>query len=430
MQKKNILKEIFILINLFLIISCTPKISDHIINVNTNNSNLLIKDTLPGIIGIDSIQKVDILLPEVIRVGAKRSDLYLQKLYDKRVALVTNQTGLVDTIHIVDFLLDNDINLVKIFSPEHGFRGTIDRGENFKYELDIKTGIPIVPMYGSNRKPKADQLKDVELVIFDIQDVGARFYTYISSMHYMMEACAENNIKLIILDRPNPLGDYVDGPVLDIKYRSFVGMHPIPVVHGLTVGELALMINGEAWLKDEIKCNLEVIKIENYDHSKSWHLDVKPSPNLPNDMAVRLYPSLCFFEATKVSIGRGTEFPFQVIGYPEKKFGEFSFVPEDIPGMQMNPVQEGKTCYGIDLKNSSLDTYFSLQYIIEFAGKFENRADMITNRNWFNLLAGNSLLADQIIKGMTEEEIRKTWQKDLDEYKKMRKKYLLYLDFE
>jgi len=271
---------------------------------------------------------------------------------------------------------------------------------------------------------------DSVLHAFDIQDVGVRFYSYISSMHYMMEVCAENNKKLIILDRPNPLGDYVDGPILNIKYRSFVGMHPIPIVHGMTVGELALMINGEGWLKGGKKCDLEGIKVKNYDHSKLWHLNVKPSPNLPNDIAVRLYPSLCFFEATEVSIGRGTNFPFQVIGYPDKRFGDFTFIPKDIAGMQMNPVQEGKTCYGIDLQNRKLDVFFSLKYIIEFAEKFENKEDMITNRNWFNLLAGNSILADQIIKGMTEEEIRKTWQKDIEAYKIMRKKYLLYDDFE
>lgn len=429
-MKKNTLKEIFVLINLFLIISCAPKISDKITQVYVDTTNLIIKDTFPGITVVDSLKKVNVQLPEVIRVGAERHDLYLHKLYGKRVALAANQTSIVDTIHLVDFLVDNDINVVKIFSPEHGFRGMIDRGKNFKYEIDVKTGIPVVPIYGSNRKPKPEQLKDVDVVIFDIQDVGVRFYTYISSMHYIMEACAENNKKLIILDRPNPLGDYADGPVLNIKYRSFVGMHPIPVVHGLTVGELALMINGESWLKDGIKCDLEVIKVENYDHSKSWHLNVKPSPNLPNDIAVRLYPSLCFFEATNVSIGRGTLFPFQVIGYPDKRFGNFTFVPKDIPGMQMNPVQESKACYGIDLQNSRTDAYFGLQYIIEFAGKFENREDFITNRNWFNLLAGNSLLADQIITGMSEDEIRKTWQKDLEAYKKLRKKYLLYVDFE
>ena len=425
-----LLKYLIVLFNIFLIISCTPKIHENITQFHTDTANLIIKDTLPGLYIIDSLKKVNIQLPEVIRVGAERSNKYLHKLYGKKIAVVANQTSLIDTTHLVDFLLSKNINVVKILSPEHGFRGTVDRGKSFKYEFDIKTGIPIIPIYGSNRKPKPEQLKDVDIVIFDIQDVGVRFYTYISSMHYVMEACAENNKKLIIFDRPNPLCDYIDGPVLNIKYRSFVGMHPIPVVHGLTVGELALMINGEGWLKGGIKCDLEVVKVENYDHSMLWHLDVKPSPNLPNDIAIRLYPSLCFFEATKVSIGRGTEFPFQVIGYPDKQFGNFIFIPRDISGMQMNPIQEGKTCFGIDLQNSNSDAYFSLQYIIEFADKFENRADMITNRNWFNLLAGNSLLADQIIKGMTEDEIRETWKEDLEAYKKMRKKYLLYVDFE
>jgi uncharacterized protein YbbC (DUF1343 family) len=246
----------------------------------------------------------------------------------------------------------------------------------------------------------------------------------------MMEACAETGTEFIVLDRPNPLGDYVDGPVLKEEFRSFVGMHSIPIVHGLTVGELAMMINGEKWLKDSLKCDLIVIKAKNYTHADTRSLKVKPSPNLPNDLSIRLYPSLCFFEATELSIGRGTEFPFQVIGYPDSTFGDFMFIPEDVPGMQTDPVQEGKKCYGIDLRNENSDVKFTLHYLIDFAEKFTTRSDMITNRNWFNLLAGNSELAEQIISGMSETEIRSGWENDLKEYKKMRKKYLLYLDFE
>ncbi|NPA45424.1 MAG: DUF1343 domain-containing protein [Chlorobi bacterium] len=366
-----------------------------------------------------------------IKVAAERSELYLPLLKDKKVALVVNQTSTVKNKHLVDFLLENNINVIKIFAPEHGFRGNIDRGEHFSNNVDKKTGLPIIAMYGKNRKPKAEQLKDIGIIIFDIQDVGVRFYTYISSMHYVMEACAENNKKLIILDRPNPLGDYVDGPVLQAKFKSFVGMHQIPVVHGLTVGELAIMINEEGWLKNSIKCDLEIIKIKNYNHSKHWSLPIKPSPNLPNDVAIRLYPSLCFFEATNISIGRGTKFPFQVIGYPDKKFGNFTFTPKDIPGMQINPLHENKICYGINLQNTNPDTtFFTLKYIIDFASKYNNKNEFISKRNWFNLLAGNDILAKQIISGMNEKEIRQTWKNDLDKYKLLRKKYLLYTDFE
>jgi len=420
------IRILFLISSLFIFIySCSPKKKEYIIIKNDFEENLPKKIKVP--------QKKTPVIFEIkeIKVAAERSDFYLSLLKEKKVALVVNQSSTVKDKHLVDFLLENKINVVKIFAPEHGFRGNIDRGKHFNNKIDKKTDLSIIAMYGKNRKPKAEQLKGVDIVIFDIQDVGVRFYTYISSMHYVMEACAENNKKVIIFDRPNPLGDYVDGPVLKPKFKSFVGMHQIPVVHGLTVGELAMMINEEGWLKNGIKCDLEVIKMQNYNHSKHWSLNIKPSPNLPNDVSIRLYPSLCFFEATNVSIGRGTLFPFQVIGYPNKNFGNFTFTPKDIPEMQINPLHENITCYGINLQKTNPDTtFFTLKYIIDFASKFKNKNEFITKINWFNLLAGNNVLAKQIISGMSEKEIRETWQKDLDKYKLLRKKYLLYTDFE
>lgn len=362
--------------------------------------------------------------------AAELPEDYLYLLKGKRVAIVANQSSKVGNIHLLDFLLNNNVNVKKVFAPEHGFRGDIDRGVHFQSYTDKKTGVRVIAMFGKNRKPQKKYLEDIDVVIFDIQDVGVRFYTYISSMHNVMEICAETGKEMIILDRPNPLGDYIDGPVLEKEYKSFVGMHEIPVVHGLTVGELALMINGEKWLSGGLQCDLTVIKSKNYDHTKHWSLKIKPSPNLPNDISIRLYPSLCFFEATDISIGRGTYFPFQVIGYPNPDFGNFKFTPVDIPGMQLNPVQEGKTCYGIDLRNEKIENKFTLKYIINSYKKFKNKDVFFTRSSWFNYLAGNSSLQKQIIQGLNENEIKKTWEPKLNEYKKMRKKYLLYPDFE
>ncbi len=363
--------------------------------------------------------------------GAARFEAYLSLLKNKRVALVGNQTSRVGEKHLLDTLLNLNVNIVKIFSPEHGFRGNIDRGAHFDDTKDEKTGLPIIAMFGKNHRPKKEQMQDVDLVVFDIQDVGVRFFTYISSMHEVMEACAENNKMLIVLDRPNPNGDYVAGPVRKEKYKSFVGMHPIPVVHGLTVGELAKMINGEGWLDDSQKCNLTVIPVKNYSHKISYSLPVKPSPNLPTDLSIRLYPSLCFFEATPVSVGRGTEMPFQILGYPDKSFGDFSFVPKDIQGMQMNPIQEGKMCWGIDLRNQEdLNHQFTLKYIIYFLERWNESENFFKRSGWFNLLAGNNSLQKQLKNGLKEEAIKKSWQTELEEYKKLRKKYLLYEDFE
>ena len=410
-----------------LFFSCSRKINRKIVN---NQPNKILTDTVVlQKISSDTIKKIVFPEKKEIEAGDKQYSEYLPLLKNRKIAIVANQTSMIDSVHLLDFLLSENVNVVKIFALEHGFRGNIDRGQHFSAEIDKKTGIPIVAMYGKNRKPKAEQLADIDIVIFDIQDVGVRFYTYISSLHLLMEACAENHKKLIILDKPNPLGFYVDGPVLKPAFKSFVGMDKIPVVHGLTIGELALMINGENWLKNGLQCDLSVIKVNNYKHSDKYSLPIKPSPNLPNDQAILLYPSLCFFEATQVSIGRGTSFPFQVIGYPDTSFGKFTFVPKDIPGMQMNPVQEGKACYGIDLRETE-NVMFTLKYLLYFYNKFSNKSRFITNKRWFNLLAGNAELYKQIMSGMSEEAIRKTWQKDLDAYKKIRKKYLLYLDFE
>lgn len=358
-----------------------------------------------------------------------RFDEYFPLLKNKKIALVANQTAVINGKHLLDILSDNKIKVVKIFAPEHGFRGNVDRGKDFKEEIDEKTKIPILPLFGATKKMNPTDLEDIDIVVFDIQDAGSRFFTYISTMHYVMEACAKAKKKLIILDRPNPLGDYTDGPVKQKDCESFVGVDPIPIVHGLTVGELAQMINGEHWLKDNLQCDLTIIKVLNYNHSVIWSPPVKSSPNLPNLLSIRLYPSLCFFEATEVSIGRGTEFPFQVIGFPDSVFGKFSFIPKSIEGMESKPIQENKKCFGIDLRNQKTDIKFTLKYFIDFRKKFTDK-EMISNPKWFNLLAGNTKLIKQIQSGTSETEIRKSWEKELSTYKKMRKKYLLYDDFE
>ncbi len=375
----------------------------------------------------DTVNVVDRENVNPIVIGAEQPEIYLDSIRGKNVGLFVNQSSLVNGKHLLDFLLENKIQVKKIFAPEHGFRGNIDRGDHVESGVDVLTGIPIVSMFGKNRRPTNDQLKDLDVMLFDIQDAGARFFTYISSMNEVMEACATNNKPLIILDRPNPLGDYVDGPVRKEGFKSFVGMHPIPIVHGLTVGELAQMINGENWLEIKKECKLFVVKVKNYNHSMHYSLPVKPSPNLPNDLSIRLYPSLCFFEATPVSIGRGTDFPFQVIGYPDKSFGDSLFIPVDIKGMQMDPVQEGKVCYGIDLRSLNSDSVkFTLKYIIDFYNKFKDKSKFFSRERWFNLLAGNNKLLLQIKSGMSEAEIKNSWKDELETYKTIRKKYLLY----
>ncbi len=362
--------------------------------------------------------------------GAEQLSEYLPDIENRKVGLIVNQTSIVDGSHLVDLLLSKGIQVKKIFTPEHGFRGDVEAGDSVNNSIDKKTGIPIISLYGKNKKPTKENLSGIDVIIFDIQDVGCRFFTYISTMHYAMEACAENNIPLIILDRPNPNGDYVDGPVLKPELKSFVGMHPIPIVHGCTVGELALMINGEGWLDGNLRCNLKVVPVKNYKHSDRYELPVKPSPNLPNQASIRLYPSLCLFEATTVSIGRGTEFPFQVIGFPNKRFGDFTFMPQSIKGVSAKPLHEGKQCFGVDLRKESFDQKFTLSYFIQFFNKFENPDSFWSSKRWIDLLSGDPNFYSQINEKRSESEIRQSWQSDLLKYKTMRKKYLLYPDFE
>ncbi len=380
--------------------------------------------------------------PAEIMVGAAQTDAYLPILKDKQIALVVNHTSRIGETHLVDSLLATGVQIKHIFAPEHGFRGEAGAGETIQNSTDTQTGLPIISLYGDNKKPKPDQLEGVDLVIFDIQDVGARFYTYISTMHYVMEACAEEDVQLMILDRPNPNGFYVDGPVLNTKFQSFVGMHPIPTVHGLTVGELAQMINGEKWLKNGAQCDVQVIPVKNYTHKDKYSLPVRPSPNLPTDVAINLYPSLCFFEPTLVSLGRGTTFPFQVMGHPEvsiarkvlEKYPEtdtIKFTPVSMPNAAPHPKHENEMCYGLDLRRSPELGQIRLDYLLTFYKEAEEADDkFFTSESFFNKLAGNDELLAQIKAGKTEAEIKQSWQAGLDAYKLMRKKYLLYEDFE
>jgi uncharacterized protein YbbC (DUF1343 family) len=368
-----------------------------------------------------------------LRVGAERMELYLSMIKDKNVGVLGNQSSKVGNAHLVDTLLSLGITVKKVFCPEHGFRGDGDAGELIKNYFDKKTGLPIISLYGNNKKPKASDLKGLDVILFDLQDVGARFYTYISSMHYMMEACAENGVKMIILDRPNPNGFYVDGPILEDRYKSFVGMHKVPVVHGMTVGEYALMINGEEWLLNKVKCDLEVIKIDNYSHSDLYQLPVKPSPNLSTMEAVYLYPSLCFFEGTVVSVGRGTDKPFRLVGHPQLKNSQYTFIPKSIPGASKTPMYEGLTCYGYDLSEIGLNFPYTkpglnLTWLIQ---TYQDSPDKFNYfNNFFNNLSGTGKLRQQVTEGLSEEEIKKSWQPGLLKFKQVRKKYLLYEDFE
>ena len=365
-----------------------------------------------------------------LKTGAEQPEKYVHLLKNKKVGLVINHTSLVGEIHLIDFLREQNIEVVKIFAPEHGFRGDASAGEKIEDGVDSKTGIPVVSLYGDTRKPLPEHLADLDLLIFDIQDVGCRFYTYISTLHHVMDACAENNKPLVVFDRPNPNGDYVAGPILKPEFQSFVGMHPIALVHGCTVGELAQMINGENWLESERQCELSVIPAANYSHQMDFSLPVPPSPNLPNDLAVQLYPSLCFFEATSVSVGRGTDFPFQVLGGPKPELGDFSFTPRSIPNAAIKPLNEGKVCYGVDLRKLEEVPQFTLKFFLDFYNQYENEKEFLTRERWLNLLAGTDKLIQQIRQGLSEAEIVKSWQPELDEYKRMRKKYLLYPDFE
>ena len=365
-----------------------------------------------------------------IITGAEQPEKYLPIIQNKNIGLVVNHTSMVGDVHLVDFLLAKNIRIKKIFAPEHGFRGEASAGEEIEDGIDSKTGIPLASLYGKTKKPTSAQLKDMDILIFDIQDVGCRFYTYISTLHLVIEACAENNLQLIVLDRPNPNGDYIAGPVLKPGFESFVGMDPIPVVHGCTVGELANMINGEKWHKASKSCDLKVVTVLNYTHSTDYELPVSPSPNLPNYLSVRLYPSLCFFEATSVSVGRGTDFPFQVLGGLNRGLGDFKFTPRNIPGVAVNPINEGKVCYGIDLRSLKIIPDFTLKYFIDFYNKYEKEKDFLTRESWFNTLAGTDELLKLVRSGKSEAEILSHFKPELQKYKLLRGKYLLYPDFE
>ncbi|MDP5199432.1 DUF1343 domain-containing protein [Flavobacterium sp. DG2-3] len=359
-----------------------------------------------------------------IKTGADNYEKYLPLLKDKKVGIVTNQTGiLTNKTHVVDFLLEKKIAIQTIFAPEHGFRGTADAGEHVVDGKDPKTGLPIISLYGDNKKPKPAQLAGLDVMIFDLQDVGARFYTYISSLHYVMEACAENNIPLIVLDRPNPNGAIVDGPLLEKEFTSFVGMHPIPLLHGMTIGEYAQMVNGQKWLKDGAQCKLTVIPCVDYKRTMPYSLLVKPSPNLPNDQSINLYASLCLFEGTNVSMGRGTEKQFQIYGSPYLTKTNFSFTPKPNFGAK-DPLYNGKECFGEDLTAYPKLKQLELKWLIK---AYQNTSDKTKFFNgFFTKLAGTKKLQQQIESGVSESEIRKTWQKDLEAFKKMRKQYLIY----
>ena len=342
------------------------------------------------------------------------------------MGLLVNQTSLVKNQHLVDVLLQHDVNIVSIFAPEHGFRGDHDAGASVSSGTDSKTGLPLLSLYGKNKKPSAEQMQQLDLVIFDIQDVGVRYYTYISSMHYLMEAAAENAVTMLILDRPNPNGAYVDGPVLDKAFQSFVGMHPIPLLHGMTVGELALMIKGEQWINQADKLQLEVIPVAGYRRDMRYSLPVKPSPNLPNEQAIALYPSLGFFEATPLSVGRGTDFAFQVIGYDKFGPAEFRFTPVSMPGAAVSPPLMNKNLYGEDLRQVKTSG-LNLQYLLRWQQRFKaHNAEFFSSPSFMDKLAGTDALRLQISNGMTEQEIRASWQSALQQFKLQRQPYLLY----
>lgn len=368
---------------------------------------------------------------EPVVVGAEQLKQYLPLLYEKKVALTANQTSLVNQQHLADLLLAEGIELQFVFSPEHGFRGMADAGEKITDGIDTKTGLPIISLYGKHKKPTPDDLKGIDIVVFDIQDVGVRFYTYISTLHYIMEACAENSIPLLVLDRPNPNGFYVDGPMMDSSAMSFVGMHNVPLVHGMTIGEYAFMINEEGWLANNVRCNLMVVPCQNYTHKTFYELPVKPSPNLPNIRSIYLYPSLGLFEGTIVSVGRGTAFPFQVYGHPDINTDRFSFTPKPMFGAKY-PKLNGKLCRGEDFRSYSIPDLrnfgFTIKYLISAYNELNNEHDYFNN--FFYRLVGSRTLQQQIESGLTEEEIKATWQDGIIKFKELRSKYLLYEDFE
>ncbi len=371
--------------------------------------------------------------PGEVKCGDERLSEYIPLLKGKKVAVVANHSAMIYKTHLVDTLLSLDIDVLKIFAPEHGFRGIADAGQTIGNYTDKKTDIPVVSLYGKKKKPTKEDLKNIDLVVFDIQDVGARFYTYISTLHYVMEACAEQNKTLLVLDRPNPNGHYVDGPVLEDGFHSFIGMDPVPIVHGMTIAEYARMLNGESWLTNGEQCKLICIPCKNYNHSGYYELPVAPSPNLPNMSSVYLYPSLCLFEGTAISVGRGTDKPFQLIGHPKLKNTRTDFKPMSIPGAK-HPKYEREICHGFDLSEFGqifIKTYdkLYLYWLLSFYKEFPDKEHFFNDNNMFNLLAGNDKLMKQIKDGMSEQEIRNSWQPELEKFLKIRAKYLLYKDF-
>lgn len=379
-----------------------------------------------------AVQTVDQVVATQVVPGAERLQLYYPSLKGKRVGLVVNHTSIVDGVHLVDTLLSMGIDVKKIFTPEHGLRGKADAGAVVKDGKDSKTGLPIVSLYGKNKKPKAKDVEDIDVLVFDLQDVGVRFYTYISTLHYILESAGENGMKVIVLDRPNPNGYYIDGPIREESLTSFVGMHPVPVVYGMTIGEYAQMIVGENWLAGGVKPELEVIQINNYNHDTFYTLPIKPSPNLPNTLSILLYPSLCLFEGTTVSIGRGTQKQFQVVGHPDLRNTDYTFTPSPQSGAQ-NPKLNGKPCKGWDLTSTAKGTVIErgrldLSHIIRVHKDLTSQGkDFFLKNNFFDKLAGTTQLREQLNQGMTEEDIRATWTEGLDSFKKVRAKYLLYV---
>ena len=367
----------------------------------------------------------------VISTGAQNTKAYLSALQNKNIAVVVNPSSTLNHQHLVDFLQSQKINIVKIFAPEHGFRGDADAGEHLKDGVDLKSGLSIISLYGKHKKPTPQDLEGVDIIVFDIQDVGVRFYTYLSTLHYILEAAAENGVKVIVLDRPNPNGGRIDGPLLQKEFRSFVGLHPVPILYDMTIGEYALMINGERWLKGGIKADLEVIPLQNYHHGDFYTLSIKPSPNLPNDLSIALYPSLTFFEGTNFSVGRGTSRQFQLYGAPTYKDKNFSFVPTPQAGAKY-PKHQGKRCYGVDL--SYLDAHkehargsLNLAYLLDAYHQSSDKKGFFLNKGgFFDKLSGSDRLREQIMAGESEAKIRASWQKDLDAFKAIREQYLLY----
>lgn len=409
---------------MILISSCSVLSENEVEKKTREKIEVSVIEALPATVKVENTVYHEFHQP---MLGGARMNLYLDSLKGKRVAIVGNQTSTIGKTHLVDTLLSLGVVIKKVFSPEHGFRGDADAGEKVGSTIDSKTGIPLISLYGKNKKPYPDQLSDVDVVIYDIQDVGVRFYTYISTLHYVMEACAENKKPIIVLDRPNPNGHYVDGPVLEPAQRSFVGMDPVPIVYGMTIGEYALMVNGEFWLSDSLQCDLWIVPCKYYVHKSKYILPVAPSPNLRSETAITLYPSLCLFEATSVSIGRGTDRPFEMYGHPSFPYKGFSFTPVSCFGAK-NPLCENIVCNGFDLQNTMKKrTYeLNLNWIIQAKNLLGDSSEFINQPAFFNRLAGNNELKGQILGGLSAKEIRASWKPGIDNFKKIRQRYLLY----